>query len=392
MKLSNSIIPGLVFTLCTVLLASCELNGGTGPAMPDGELVLEAVESEEETFNVVRVLDDFSHPWAVAWLPGGEMLITERSGRMNLVEDETVTELDGLPDIRDGGQGGLLDVAIHPDYEENGWIYFTYSYVDGHDSNTALARAQLGDGELTDVEELYQPEITYTATQHFGSRIVIPGDGTVVFTIGDRGNRDQSQDRSDPTGSTIRLNEDGSIPDDNPFVDEEDVVPEIYTYGHRNAQGMDLHPETGVIWQHEHGPRGGDELNIIEGGQNYGWPVATYGTEYGDDSEIGINPDEDPDIVNPVLHWSPNSIAPSGMTFYSGEHFPGWEGNIFVGALANQHIRRVVLDGEEAVGEEELIRDEIGRIRDVREGPDGLIYFLTDEADGGLYRMEPVDM
>lgn len=389
---NKTLLPGLIFLFSFSIIAACEENVGVDPVINDGDLVLESVESNEETFNVVRVVDDLSHPWAVAWLPGGEMLITERAGRLNLVDNETVTELDGLPEIQASGQGGLLDVALHPDYEENGWIYFTYSYVGDGGSNTALARAQLSDGELTDVEELYQPEITYTETQHFGSRIVIPGDGTVVFTIGDRGNRDQAQDRSDPTGSTIRLNEDGSIPDDNPFVNEEDVTPEIYTYGHRNAQGMDIHPETGVIWQHEHGPRGGDEINIIESGQNYGWPIATYGTEYGDDSEIGINPDEDPDIVDPVLHWSPTSIAPSGMTFYSGEHFPGWDGDIFAGALANQHIRRVVLDGDEAVEEEELIRDEIGRIRDVREGPDGLIYFLTDETDGGLYRIEPVDM
>ncbi len=372
-------------------LSACNDGLSVDPeVLPEGEVVLESVVSEDATFRVVRVIDDLQHPWGVAWLPDGRMLLTERPGRMSLVENQSMTELDGLPEIRASGQGGLLDVAVHPDYADNGWIYFTYSApVDGN-TGTSLARARLGNGELTDLEILYTEEPGKSPGRHYGSRIVFPGDGTVLFTIGDRGQRSPSQDLNDPAGSTLRLNEDGSIPNDNPFAGRNDVLPEIYSYGHRNAQGMVVHPETGVIWQHEHGPRGGDELNIIRPGENYGWPDATYGVEYGSRRSIGIEPHEDPDIVNPLTEWSP-SIAPSGMTIYHGDRFPGWSGDVFVGALAHRHIRRVVVEGQEVVRQEELLRDELGRIRDLRTGPDGNIYVLTDHSGGGLYRLEPVE-
>ena len=369
--------------------AACDL--GTPIANDEGEVVIERVDSDDENFRVVRLVNNLDHPWAVTWLPDERKLITERSGTMNLIDGEEITQLSGLPDIQASGQGGLLDVALHPDYENNGWIYFTYSAPAENGTGTALARAQLDSAELTDLEELYREEPGHSSGRHYGSRIVFPEEGKVMFTIGDRGSRNYSQDNDYATGTTIRLNDDGSIPDDNPYYDSDDVLPEIYTYGHRNAQGMDLHPETGEVWQHEHGPRGGDELNIIKTGENYGWPDATFGTEYSDDSSIGTYPDEDDDIVNPLLHWSPTSIAPSGMAFYTGNRFSSWEGDIFVGALAEEHIRRVVMDGEEVVEEEELLRDDIGRIRDVRSGPDGYLYFLTDESNGGLYRLEPVE-
>lgn len=385
--------PDLILMLLPVIVlftfVSCDM--GSPIINEEGEVVIDRVESEDETFRVVRIIDNLDHPWAVAWLPDDRKLITERSGHMNLVEDGEIKRINGLPEIHATGQGGLLDIALHPDYEDNGWIYFTYSSPGDGGTGTALARARLDTTELTDLEILYTQEPKRSPGRHYGSRIVFPGDGTVMFTIGDRGNRSLSQEMDDPSGTTMRLNYDGSIPDDNPFVDTDGVLPEIYTYGHRNAQGMDLHPETGEVWQHEHGPRGGDELNIIRAGNNYGWPDATYGTEYSDDSPIGINPDEDPDIVDPLLHWSPTSIAPSGMAFYTGNRFSDWEGDIFVGALAQQHIRRVIMDGEEITGEEELLRDEVGRIRDVRTGPDGYLYFLTDHSGGGLYRLEPVD-
>jgi aldose sugar dehydrogenase len=382
------------FVVCMLIFLVVAADKGdqhsAEPALSgEGEVVLDRVESEAETFRVVRLIDNLQHPWAVAWLPDDRMLITERPGRMNLVDGEQVTRLSGLPEVRAQNQGGLLDVAVHPGYEDNGWIYFTYSASAGGSTATTLARARLAGEELTDLEVLYSQEPAHRPGRHYGSRIVFPGDGTVVFTIGDRGQRSPSQDLMDPTGSTIRLSDDGGIPDDNPFVNRNDALPEIYSYGHRNAQGMALHPETGVIWQHEHGPRGGDELNIIRAGNNYGWPEATYGGEYAGGSPIGINPDEDPEIENPLVHWSPRSIAPSGMAFYTGDAFPNWNGDIFVGALAQRHVRRVVIDGEEVTHQEVLLQNDIGRIRDVRTGPDGYIYILTDQASGGLYRIEP---
>lgn len=352
------------------------------------DVILDNVASEEHNFRVVRILDNLNHPWAVALLPSRQMLITERSGRLILANGNQTATIQGLPDIRSQSQGGLLDIAVHPDYESNGWIYFTYSSPDGNNTSTTLARAQLNGQELTNLEVLYTQSPSQSPGRHYGSRIAFPGDGTVLFTIGDRGLRQPSQDLNDPTGSTIRLNEDGSIPSDNPFVDRSDALPEIYSYGHRNAQGMTIHPETGVIWQHEHGPRGGDALNIIQPGANYGWPDATYGRNYGTTTRIGIEPHEDPNITNPVTYWVPTSIAPSGMAFYVGDEFQNWNGNLFIGALGQQHLRRLVLDGNEVIHQEVLLDREIGRIRDVRTGPDGYIYILTDHSNGALYRIE----
>ena len=352
------------------------------------DVILDTVSSEEHNFRVVRILSDLNNPWAVAWLPDGRLLITERPGQLILVDGNQTHTVQGVPEIQAQGQGGLLDVVVHPEYETNGWIYFTYSSPDGSNTSTTLARAQLNDRELTNLEILYTQNPSQNPGRHYGSRIAFAGDGTVLFTIGDRGMRQPSQDLNDPTGSTIRLNEDGSIPNDNPFVDRTDALPEIYSYGHRNAQGMTTHPESGAIWQHEHGPRGGDALNIIRPGANYGWPDATYGRNYGTTTRIGIEPHEDPNVTNPITYWVPTSIAPSGMTFYFDDSFPKWRGNLFIGALGQQHLRRLVLDGDEVVHQEVLLDREIGRIRDVRTGPDGYIYILTDHTNGALYRIE----
>ncbi len=391
-------MPAMRQLLITVFVAVVSLSLLTGAACTDDvltetvddEVVIDRVESEEATFRVVKLVSGLEHPWAVAWLPDGAKLVTERPGRLNLVRDGEVTEVSGLPEIEARGQGGMLDVALHPEYEDNGWIYFTYSAPGDGGTGTALARAQLDGTELADVEVLYEQDPKHGPGRHYGSRIVFPGDGTVVFTIGDRGQRDLAQVFDDASGSTIRLNYDGSIPEDNPFVGNDDYLPEMLTVGNRNAQGMIVHPETGAIWQHEHGPRGGDELNLMQPGENYGWPEATYGTEYRDDSPIGVDPDETDEFVHPITHWTP-SIAPSGLAYYDGDAFPGWQGNLFVGALAFQQINRVVLEGNEVVHEEVLLDNELGRIRDVRTGPDGLIYILTDQSDGGLFRIEPVE-
>ena len=349
---------------------------------------MERVESEAASFRVVEVVSDLDQPWAVAWLPDGRMLITEKPGRLALVDGDRTVALAGLPPIAARGQGGLLDVALPPNYDETGWIYFTYSAPGDNGMGTTLARARLQDTTLTDLETLYQQTPFVSGGRHSGSRIVFPGDGTLMFSIGDRGQRDPAQNTSNSIGSIIRLHLDGSVPEDNPFVDDPDVRPEMYSYGHRNPQGMDLHPSTGVLWAHEHGPRGGDELNKIEAGANYGWPDITYGREYATNAPIGGT--EAPGMEQPVIYWTP-SIAPSGMTFYTGDRFPEWKNNIFVGALALQHLRRVVLDGDAVTHQEELLRNDLGRIRDVRTGPDGYLYLLTDASDGSLYRLEPVE-
>ncbi|NBC01088.1 MAG: PQQ-dependent sugar dehydrogenase [Bacteroidetes bacterium] len=354
------------------------------------EVVIDRVASEEATFRVVQLAEGLEHPWAVAWLPDGAMLITERLGRLNLMRNGEITQVSGLPEIEARGQGGLLDIAPHPAYADNGWIYFTYSALGDGGTATMLARAQLDGSALTDLEVLYEQTPAVRPGRHYGSRIGFLPDGTIVFSIGDRGQRERAQQPNDPSGSVLRLHMDGSIPDDNPWVGDDDYRPELYTMGNRNQQGLIVHPATGQIWAHEHGPRGGDELNLIEAGQNYGWPEASYGNEYRSNAPIGVDPDETDMFVRPVTQWTP-SIAPSGLAYYEGDAFPGWQGNLFVGALAYQQINRVVLDGEEVVHKEVLLDNQLGRIRDVRTGPDGLLYVLTDASDGGLFRMEPVE-
>ncbi|PEN14163.1 pyrroloquinoline-quinone glucose dehydrogenase [Longibacter salinarum] len=378
-----TIILALILTGCT--------NGTPSPdsaAVPDPDVVIERVESEEATFRVVRLVDDLEHPWAVAWLPDGRTLITERPGRLLVVEGDSLDEVSGLPLISPRGQGGLMDIALHPEYESTEWIYFTYvaETDDGH--GTVLSRARVDGTSLIDVQELYRQTPFVSGGRHFGSRIVFPGDGTLLFSIGDRGKRDPAQDRGSSIGSVIRLTLDGQVPDDNPFVGMEGVLPEIYSYGHRNIQGMAVHPQTGDVWSHEHGPRGGDELNLIRRGINYGWPEITYGREYMSNREIGGFEQEG--MEQPVTYWDP-SIAPSGLAIYNGDRFPNWKGNFFVGALAHQKIQRVVLDGRTVVHQETLLENDLGRIRDVRTGPDGYLYLLTDASDGGLFRLEPVE-
>jgi glucose/arabinose dehydrogenase len=351
------------------------------------EIVLDKVISEEETFRVVSLAEGLQNPWGVVFLPDGRLLISERPGRLNLLEDGGVLPVSGLPQIDAGGQGGLLDVVLHPEYRENGWIYLAYSAGRGRSRGTRISRARLQGRQLVDVEELFAMENGSSAGVHFGSRMVFLPDRTLLFTIGDRGQRDRAQSLREHAGKTLRINDDGSIPADNPFVGRRNALPEIYTYGNRNAQGMAIQPESGLVWQHEHGPRGGDEVNIIEAGRNYGWPVITYGREY---SGAEVSPlTEAPGMEQPVIYWVP-SIAPSGMSFYSGEAFAGWRGNVFVGALAGQHLRRLVVEGREVVHQEVLLQGQLGRIRDVRQGPDGFLYLLTDARNGALLRLEPI--
>ncbi len=364
------------------------LNSNTGYfQMPDEQLDLE--ESWEQNFYVQPVVEGLNVPWGMAFLPDSRVLITERSGDIFLVEDGALRSqpLENTPEVRATGQGGMLDIALHPDYEENGWIYITYSRdVEGGGSNTALTRMRLDGYAFTDIEELFVGSPGYDTGHHFGSRIVFDDDGYVYYSIGDRGIMETAQDLSSHTAVVIRLHDDGSVPSDNPFVDDPDARPEIYAYGLRNIQGMQVHPVTGDIWSHKHGPRGGDEINIIRPGLNYGWPEITHGIDY--DGSV-ITPDTARDgMEQPLLHWTP-SIAPSGMAFVTGDRYPGWEGSLMVGTLAPRYLHRVELDGDDVVSQEELLQG-IGRVRDVRLAPDGYLYFSV-ENPGIIYRLLPAD-
>lgn len=377
----------VVFVAGVALLgAAC---GAPSAAAAEGELVIEDVSSEQASFRVVQVASGLERPWGMAFLPDGRVLVTERVGRLKLIEsDGSVQEISGLPSIAAVGQGGLLDVALHPDYDAFGRIYLSYVYRDAGGMGTAIARASLSGNRLENVETIFRMQPTSSGSRHFGSRFAFLPDGTLLFTIGDRGDRPRAQELDDHAGKTLRINADGSVPSDNPFVDRAGALPEIYTYGNRNAQGMTVHPDTGTVWQHEHGPRGGDEINIIEPGVNYGWPEITYGEAYSGGA-IGTGTSR-PGMAEPVIHWTP-SIAPSGMAFYEGDSFPEWQGDLFVGALAGQHLRRVEVRGETVVGQEMLLQRRLGRVRDVESGPDGHLYLLTDSNDGGLFRLEPTN-
>ncbi|MCH2449254.1 MAG: PQQ-dependent sugar dehydrogenase [Gracilimonas sp.] len=361
-----------------LVLVGC--NGEAGEAQSQPASI--SVEAE-------KVVDGISIGWGIAFLPDGDMLVTEKSGTLYRISDgEIVAEItDGIPsDLDVNGQGGFLDIELHPNYEENGWIYFSYSSSagTGEGSNTAIIRAQLENDALAEAEVLYKAVPNSTRGQHYGSRIVFDNNGYMFFSIGDRGNRDVlPQDITRDGGKIYRLNDDGSIPSDNPFAGEDGAKEAIYSYGHRNPQGMALNPESGRIWANEHGPRGGDEVNIIEPGNNYGWPVISYGINYNgtefaeDTARAGME--------QPILYWDP-SIAPAGMTFVTSDKYPGWEGDLLVTSLKFSYIAHLDVEGNEILEETKLVEG-VGRIRAIEEAPDGYIYF-TAEGDG-VYRLIP---
>jgi glucose/arabinose dehydrogenase len=348
------------------------------------------VQSEKHAFNLVTLVEGLENPWSIAWLPDGRMLVNERAGRLRIVSKDFRLDpqpVEGLPKIVVDGQGGLFDVVLHPDYKDNGWIYISYSGPGPGGHGTELMRAKLDDHRLTDQQVLFRLEPKTGSSQHFGGRIVFDRKGHVFLTLGERGEQARAQRLNDHAGSVIRLNDDGSVPKDNPFVGRKDAKPEKFTYGNRNMQGAALHPTTGELWTHEHGPQGGDEVNVMRAGRNYGWPVITYGANYGSGTKIGEGTQK-AGIEPPLYYWVP-SIAPSGMAFYEGDKFPNWRGNLLIGALADRMLVRLELNGEKVVREERMIKGAIGRIRDVRVGPDGLVYLLTDERRGVLARLEP---
>jgi glucose/arabinose dehydrogenase len=365
-------------------ILSCALGLGFAAAA-----AAQSYGSEEHAFRVTKVAEGLAQPWSVAFLPDGRMLVTEKAGRLRVVSNQKLEPeaIAGLPQVTVHGQGGFFDAVPHPDFSRNSLLYLSYAARGDDGVGTELARGKLVDGRLENVQVLFRQSPKGTRGQHFGGRIVFDRAGYVYLTLGDRGEMPRAQRPDDHAGSVIRLHDDGRVPADNPFVGRAGWKPEKFTLGNRNMQGAALHPQTGMLWTHEHGPQGGDEINVIRAGVNYGWPVITYGVNYGIGTKIGEGTHKD-GMAQPLYYWVP-SIAPSGMAFYTGERFPKWKGDLFVGSLKFQMLVRLRLDGEKVVKEERLMQGAIGRIRDVRMGPDGLLYLVTDESPGVVARLEP---
>ena len=358
-------------------------------AFAAGGAQAQVVRSAEHAFHVVTVAEGLDHPWAVAFLPDGRMLVTERAGRMRLIRDGKVepAPLGGLPPVTPHGQGGLMDVALHPAFRKNGLVYWSFAARGADGVGTEVARGRLAGNRFENVEVIFRQSPKGTSGRHFGSRLVFDRAGYLYVTLGDRGEMERAQRPDDHAGSVIRLHDDGSVPKDNPFAARPGWKPEKFTLGNRNIQGAALHPATGMLWTHEHGPQGGDEVNVIRAGVNYGWPVITYGVNYGTGTRIGEGTHK-AGMAQPLHKWVP-SIAPSGMAFYTGDRFARWRNDLFVGALRDAMLVRLRLEGERVVREERLLQGTLGRIRDVRSAPDGYLYLLTDAANGVLARLEP---
>lgn len=339
------------------------------------------------------VVSNLDMPWAVALLPDGRMLVTERTGKLRIVKDGKVDpqEVSGVPKVLYRGQGGLLDVVLHPDYEKNGWVYLSYSSPkaegeqgDDGGANTALMRAKLNGNALVEIEHLYKAFPNVRSTPHFGGKIAFDGKGYLFMSLGERGKMQDAQSLEKAQGKVIRLHDDGKIPTDNPFVNTPGALKEIWSYGHRNPQGLIVHPTTGVIWEHEHGPQGGDELNIVERGKNYGWPLITYGINYNGDI---ISEDTAKDgLEQPVIHWTP-SIAPSGMALVSSDKFKDWKGDILVGSLKFNYLKHLKMDGNKVLSQNTVF-EKIGRVRDIKQGPDGYIYVVVEDS-GSIIKIAP---
>lgn len=344
------------------------------------------LESEKALLQLDTVATGFNHPWGMTFLPDGSMLITERNGGLVKLsaDGKNKTAISGLPEIDARGQGGLLDVILAKDFSSSKQIYFSFSEPGGGKNSTAVAKATLNDASLSNVEVIFSQAPKYDSRHHFGSRLVLDNAGKLFITTGDRGSeRDQAQKLDNHLGKVIRINTDGSVPEDNPYVSKNGAKAEIWSYGHRNMQGAALHPQTGQLWTHEHGPQGGDEINIAQPGKNYGWPLITYGEEYGG-GVIGKTAQQG--LEQPLHYWVP-SIAPSGMAFYTADMFPYWQQNLFVGSLKFGQLVRLELDGNKVTHEERIMIGQ--RIRDVEQGPDGFLYILTDSSDGELLRIMP---
>jgi glucose/arabinose dehydrogenase len=373
----------LAWLTMVVLVTECHAQGQTGPAQrsPQPEPIEGVVTAE-------TVAEGLEHPWALAFLPDGRILVTERPGRVRVVTPtgQTSEPLGGVPKVQTGGQGGLLDVAVDPNFAENRLIYLSYAEPGEGGAGTAVARGRLGEGRLEELQVIYRQQPKVEGNGHFGSRLVFAKDGTLFVTQGDRqAYRQQAQNLESGLGKLVRINPDGSIPKDNPFVGKSGARPEIYSWGHRSMQAAALHPETGQLWTVEHGARGGDELNHPEKGKNYGWPVITYGRDYSG-AKIGEGTAK-AGMEQPVYYWDP-VIAPSGAVWYTGDRYPGWKGSLFVGSMQPGVLVRLTVENDKVTKEERYLPD-VGRVRDVQQGPEGLLYIVTDEDDGRLLRVVP---
>jgi len=343
--------------------------------------------TDAQEYRIETVASGLEHPWSIAFLPDGRMLVTERAGRLRIIADGQLLDepVRGVPEAFVRSQAGLLEVMLDPDYETNGWIYLSLAHGTARANSTRVVRGRLEGGAFRDVEVLFTAAPPRNTVLHYGGRMAFLADGTLAVGLGDGSNfREDAQRLDSHTGAIVRINRDGSIPADNPFVGRDDALPEIYSYGHRNVQGLVFDPDTGRLWAHEHGPRGGDEVNLILPGRNYGWPVATFGIDY---SGARITPyTSRPGMEDPRVDWTP-SIAPSGMTLYRGAQFPAWQGDLLVTALVAREVRRVMLDGERVTGQASLFGEIGERLRDIKTGPDGALYVLTDMRQGRVLRI-----
>ncbi|HWI12402.1 MAG TPA: PQQ-dependent sugar dehydrogenase [Burkholderiaceae bacterium] len=368
------------------------LRPALAAALAAAVLVLAHGLAAAQALKAITVARGLVNPWGLAFLPDGRMLVTERPGRLRVVTpDGRLGEpLQGLPAVEVGGQGGLLDVAIDPRFAANGLVYWSFSETDpqgGRGNSTAVARGRLDGNRLVDVRVIFRQAPKFASSAHFGSRLVFAPDGRLFVTLGDRFlRRDDAQSLANHHGKIVRIESDGRVPADNPFVGRAGALPEIWSYGHRNVQGAAINPATGELWVDEHGPQGGDELNVVLAGRNYGWPVITYGAEYVTGAKIGAGASQS-GLEQPLTYWVP-SIATSGLAFLTSDRYPGWKGSAFIGALKAQLLVRLELGGRRAVREERLLQDLGERIRDVRQGPDGWLYVLTDSANGRILRLE----
>ena len=370
------------------------------PSGPDGEGEVQV--TARHNFRVVTVAEDLEYPWSMAWLPSGDMIITERPGRLRIIRDGELdpNPITGWPAVyRQRGQGGFMDVVPHPDFATNRLLYLSYGKPneDGSMGTTTVVRGRLEGNHVVDVEEIFESNAWGNNNNHFSGRMAFDRGGYLFLTVGDRMLDPDlladhpAQDLTNHMGTIVRLHDDGRVPSDNPFVGRDDALPEIWSYGHRNLQGLTVHPETGDVWSNEHGPRGGDELNLIVSGRNYGWPVASFGIHY--DGRVITPEAERQGMESPRFVWVP-SIGTSGLMFYSGDRFPWWRGSAFVGGLVGERVARVSLSGGIAVSEEILLGGVLGRIRDVREGPDGFVYLALEGPRRGsplsnVVRLEP---
>ncbi|MCH7399955.1 PQQ-dependent sugar dehydrogenase [Belliella sp. DSM 107340] len=383
MKMKNNLAIILSAGLFSGMVACSEPSAN----VENSESNPNAIQSEKLTFTLDTLYTDFENPWGMTWLPDGRMLVTERKGEILIFKDDKYTgeKLTGVPAVHEVNQAGLLDIAIHPDYESNGWIYLAYAKDMGDGGVLTISRAKLDGNALVDLEELIVNLPEWKGGRHFGTRIVFDNDNYLYYSNGDKGNRPQNaQELDNSHGKIHRIHDDGRIPEDNPFVNTPGAVASIWTYGNRNPQGIIFDKENNRLWSVEHGPKGGDELNLIEKGKNYGWPEVTFGIDY-DGSTITENTEKE-GMQQPVTYWDP-SIATCGMTLITSDKYPSWKGNILVAALAGQHIARVEMEGTSYVGEEKLL-DGIGRVRQVCQSPDGYLYAIV-EATGLMVKIIP---